>query len=156
MSAYALSNFHEALRALIGDEGDVVAGYDYAASQLDGALRTVVRMGFLPCLALDPGDAESLAQAPANADTWAYLVAKAAHLLCGGQTPVSIRTRALSVMTDPAARRDSLAYIESMLSEIDARGNVCGAAGEITHKGLFGTVGDVVTWCKLGGCDLPL
>ena len=155
MPAYALSNFHEAVRALIGDEGDSVAGYDYQAAQLDGALRTVIRMGFVPCLAVDSSAADSLAAAPLNADTWAYIVAKAAHLLIGGETPVSIRTRAISVLADPAARRDSLAYIESMLSEIDARGNVCGLATDTTAKGLFGAVGDVVTYCKLGGCDLP-
>lgn len=155
MPACPLSTFHEAVRALIGDEGDAVAGYDYQESQLNGALRTVVRMGFVPCLALDPQDQESLADAPANPDTWAYLVAKAAHILIGGETPVSIRTRAISVLADPAARRDSLAYIESMLSEIDGRGNVCGLATDTVTKGLFGTVGDVVTYCKLGGCDLP-
>lgn len=152
MPAYALANFHEAVRALVGDEGDLATGYDLLDAQLGAALRTVVRMGFVPCLALD-ADPEKLAVEPPNPDTWGYLAAKAAHLLIGGETPVSIRTRALSVQADPAARRDSLAYIESMLSEIDARGNVCGGAGGNGFQGLFGAVGDVVTYCKLGGCE---
>lgn len=152
MAAYALSNFHEAVRALIGDEGDLPTGYDYQESQLDAALRTVVRMGFLPCLALDALNPAKLADPPSNPDTWGYLAAKAAHILIGGETPVSIRTRALSVLSDPAARRDSLSYIEAMLCEIDSRGNLCGSATATTVKGLFGTVGDVVTHCKLGGC----
>lgn len=152
MPAYALSNFHESVRALIGDEGDAVGGYDYLEAQLNGALRSVVRMGFIPCLALDSQDANKLAAEPPNPDTWGYLVAKAAHILVGGETPVSIRTRALSVLADPAARRDSLAYIESMLSEIDARGNICGLITDTTTKGLFGAVGDVVTYCKLWSC----
>lgn len=153
MPAYPLSNFHESVRALIGDEGDSVGGYDYLAEQLDGALRSVVRMGFVPCLAIDAQDSAALAAEPVNADTWGYLVAKAAHILVGGETPVSIRTRALSVLADPAARRDSLAYIESMISEIDARGNVCGLATDTATKGLFGAVGDVVTHCKLWTCS---
>ena len=154
MAAYPLSYFHEAVRALLGDEGDAVAGFDVQDAQINGSLRTVVRMGFVPCLLLDPANDAQLLAPPANADTWAYLVAKAAHILIGGDTPISIRTRALSVMADPAARRDSLAYIESMLSEIDARGNVCGSASDTGHKGLFGAVGDVVTYCKLWGCPL--
>jgi hypothetical protein len=148
MPAYELSNFHEAVRSLAGDQGDLATGYDLLDEQLDAALRTVVRMGFLPCLTLD--DAGRLAEAPPNADTWGFLAAKAAHILIGGDTPVSIRTRAISLLADPAARRDSLAYIESMLSEIDARGNLC--ATTTGFKGLFGAVGDVITYCKLGGC----
>lgn len=154
MPAYALENFHESVRALAGDEGDVVSGFDLTDSQLNAALRTVVRLGFLPCLAIDSSYTDSLVAEPPNADTWGFLAAKAAHILIGGETPVSIRTRALSVLADPAARRDSLAYIESMLSDIDARGNLCGTASASKNAGLFGVVGDVVTYCKLGGCGL--
>lgn len=150
--AYELSNFHEALRALVGDEGSPAAGYDYVDEQLDGALRTVVRMGWLPCLSVSSADPSKLEAEPPNPDTWGWLVAKAAHILIGGETPVSIRTRAISVLADPAARRDSLAYIEAMLSEIDARGNLCGPAGSVAPGSLFGAVGDVVTYCRMGGC----
>ena len=147
---YALANFHEAVRALLGDEGDAVEGFDYRDAQLDAALRTVVRMGFLPCLSLAAGSPPTqLVAEPANPDTWAFLAAKAAHILIGGAAPVSIRTRALSVVSEAAARRDSLSYIEKMLSDIDARGNLCGKATDTSHKGLFGAVGDVVTHCKL-------
>lgn len=147
--AYDLSSFHEALRALIGDGGSLATGYDYMDEQLDGALRTVVKMGFVPCLALE--DEASLVAAPANADTWAFLVAKAAHVFYGGANPVNIRTRAISVTQEAAARRDSLSWIETMLSDIDARGNVCGTAADTGHKGLFGAVGDVVTYCQVFG-----
>lgn len=149
--AYPLYNFHESVRALLGDDGDDATGFDYVTAQLNAALRTVIRAGYLPCLALD--GSENLASAPANPDTWGYLVAKAAHILIGGATPVSIRTRALSVMADPAGRRDSMSYIETMLSDIDARGNVCGGAGDTSHKGLFGTLADVATYCALPEAD---
>lgn len=154
MPAFALTNFHEAVRALIGDEGNLAEGFDYRDEQISGALRTVVQSGWLPCLSIDLTDRESLDVAPPNPDTWGYLVAKAAHVLIGGATPISIRTRALSVLADPAARRDSMSHVEAMLSEIDARGNLCGAAEDTIHKGLFGTVGDVVTYCRIGG-SLP-
>lgn len=152
--SYQLSEFHEAVRALLGDEGDEIEGYDYRAAQLDSALRTVVRMGFLPCLSLDSGSPPvALVEAPANPDTWAYLAAKAAHILVGGSSPVSFRTRALSVTTEAAARRDTLSYIEKMISDIDARGNVCGKSTDVSHKGLFAAVGDVITYCKLPSCQ---
>lgn len=154
MAAYALVNFHEAMRALLGDEGDPASGYDYVAEQLDGALRTVVRMGFLPCLTIAP-DSGYLTDAPVNPDTWGYLVARAALLMLGGAAPINIRTRAISVSSDAGARRDSLAAVEAMVCEIDARGNVCGAAGDTGHKGLFSSVGDVVTYCALGHCGPP-
>lgn len=155
MAAYKLSNFYEQVRALAGDDGDLATGYDYTEEQLEAALRTVVRTGFLHCLAVDPLDNSQLIAPPPNQDTWGYLAAKAAHILIGGEMPVSIRTRAMSVMTDPAARRDSLAYLESMLSEIDARGNLCGSATDIGNQGLFGTAADRVTITRIGGCLLP-
>lgn len=151
MPAYPLYNFHESVRALLGDEGDDATGYDYVTAQLDAALRTVIRAGYLPCLSLAGTDA--LVSAPANPDTWGFLVAKAAHILIGGTTPVSIRTRALSVMADPAGRRDSMSYIETMISDIDARGNVCGGAGDTSSKGLFGSLADVATFCNLPNSD---
>jgi hypothetical protein len=147
MAAYALYNFHESVRALLGDEGDEATGFDYVDAQLGAALRTVIRAGYLPCLTL--ADNQNLAAAPANPDTWGYFVAKAAHILVGGATPFSIRTRALSVLADPAGRRDSMSYIETMISDIDARGNVCGGAGDTSHKGLFGSLADVVTHCNM-------
>ena len=146
---YLLSQFHEALRALVGDEGDLATGYDYSEAQLSAALRSVVRMGFVPSLVMGT-TTDALAAAPVNPDTWGFLVAKAAHILIGGATPVNLRTRAISLSSDPSARRDSLAYIEAMLSDIDARGNVGGLATDTTTKGLFGTMADVVTYCHLG------
>lgn len=151
MSAYLLSNFHEAVRALVGDEGDLATGYDYSEAQLSAALRTVVRMGQVPSLAM-AATPDALAAEPGNPDTWGYLAAKAAHVLIGGATPVNLRTRAISLSTDPSARRDALAYIEAMLSEIDARGNVGGTAQDTGTKGLFGTMMDLMTYC---GCGHP-
>lgn len=141
-----LSDFHEAVRTLIGDGGDAVGGYDYPAAQLDGALRTVVRMGNLPCLALVAGtNPEFLAAAPPNADTWGYLAAKAASYLIGGSVQESIRTRAMSILVDPASRRDAVTYLDTLLSDLDARGNLCGTAEDTGHQGLFGTADDFIT-----------
>lgn len=151
MASYALYNFHEAVRALVGDEGEAATGYDFVGAQLDSALRTVVRMGHVSCLSLECGNPDSLVAEPLNPDTWGMLAAQAALILVGGKQPESIRTRALSVMVDPAAKRDALSWIETMISNIDARGNVCGTADDTGHRGLFGTVGDVVTWCRVGG-----
>jgi hypothetical protein len=149
MAAVPLADFHEAVRTLLGDEGDAVAGYDYQTAQIDGALRTVVRMGFLPCLELAPAEGAAqpagLVSAPANADTWGYLVAKAALLLIGGGIQESFRTRALSVSSNPASRRDAVSFLETMLSDLDARGNLCGEAGVVASPGLFGTAADVMT-----------
>ena len=149
--SYLLNNFHEAVRALVGDEGDLATGYDYAEAQLSAALRTVVRMGQVPSLAM-AASADALAAEPGNPDTWGYLAARAAHVLIGGATPVNLRTRAISLSTDPSARRDALSYIETMISEIDSRGNVGGTAADTGTKGLFGTMGDLMTHC---GCGHP-
>ena len=146
---YLLSTFFESLRALVGDEGDLATGYDYSDSQLSAALRTVVHMGFVPSLSIG-SKPDVLANAPGNPDTWGFLVAKAAHILIGGATPVSLRTRAISLETNPSARRDSLTYIELMLSDIDARGNVGGTSADTEFKGLFGTITDVMTYCAIG------
>ena len=141
-----LSDFHEAVRTLLGDGGDVVGGYDYADAQLDGALRTVIRMGHLPCLALVAGvNPGSLADKPANADTWGYLAAKAASFLIGGSVQESVRTRAMSIIVDPASRRDAVTYLDTLLSDLDARGNLCGTSADTDHKGLFGTADDFMT-----------
>jgi len=154
MAAYPLSNFYEALRTLLGDDGDLTAGYDYTDAQLSGALRSVVRMGFLPCLSLLAGvNPDSLADAPPNPDTWGYLVAQAARILIGGAPVESIRTRAMSVLVDPAARRDAVTFLDTMISDLDARGNLCGTAADTSHKGLFGTEGDVMTY--IGFCLPP-
>lgn len=141
-----LSDFHEAVRTLLGDGGDVVSGFDYPDAQLNGALRTVVRMGTLPCLSLAAGpNPEYLADAPPNPDTWGYLAAKAASFLIGGSVQESVRTRAMSILIDPASRRDAVTYLDTLLSDLDARGNLCGTAADTSHKGLFGTADDFMT-----------
>ena len=106
-------------------------------------------MGFIPSLAMGSAS-DALAAAPSNPDTWGYLVAKAAHILVGGAQPVNLRTRAISLSSDPSARRDSLSYIEAMLSEIDSSGNVGGSASDTSVKGLFGTMTDLMTFCAMG------
>jgi hypothetical protein len=58
------------------------------------------------------------------------------------------------VTQEAAARRDSLTFIETMLSEIDAKGNVGGTAADTGSKGLFVTVNDVVTHCQLASACL--
>ncbi len=152
MAVYSLTNFFEAQRALLGDEGDDVAGYDFQSAQLAASLRTVVRMGHIPGVTLS--GLNDLSAEPPNPDTWGYLVARAAHILIGGAAPVNIRTRALSISSDPSGRRDSLSFIETMISDIDARGNVGGGAGDTGSKGLFGTLADVATYCALPQADL--
>ncbi|RYG98535.1 MAG: hypothetical protein EON58_06850 [Alphaproteobacteria bacterium] len=147
MSAYPLSEFHEAIRTMLGDEGDSAGGYDYVEDQLNGALRTIVRMGFLPCLRLSGGSNPiTLTTAPANPDTWAYLAAKAAWVLAGGGVDHSIRTRAMSFTPSSGSRRDAVEFLASLLSDIDARGNVCGTADDTGHKGLFACQGDLMTY----------
>jgi hypothetical protein len=147
MAAYSLTEFYESVRTLLGDEGDSVAGFDYTDAQISGALRSVVRMGFLPCLALATGsNPETLTDAPPNPDTWGFLAAKAAHILIGGALQESIKTRAIAVSVNPLARRDAVFFLETMLSDLDARGNLCGTAEDTAHKGLFATQGDVMTY----------
>lgn len=154
MPAYALSEFHEAVRTILGDGGDTVDGWDYPDAQLDAALRSVVRMGFLPCLALSTGsNPDTLVAAPPNPDTWGYLAAKAAHLMVGGSMDENIRTRAIAFSVNPISRRDAVSFIDTMLADLDARGNLCGTADDTSHKGLFATQGDVITYIHI--CPPP-
>jgi hypothetical protein len=148
--AYPLSEFHEGMRVILGDEGDVSEGYDYLDSQLNAALRTVIRMGRVPGVVLTPTDPGSLVSAPANPDTWGFLVASAARLMMSGQEDVNFRTRALSVTADSFGRENRINRVDQLLADLDAGGNVGGTAEDITHKGLFQSSGDVIT--SLGFC----
>ncbi len=155
MTPYALSNFYETVRTLLNDGGDAVNGWDFPDAQLSAGLRSVVRMGFLPCLALSSGaNPETLTDAPPNPDTWGYLAAKAAHLMIGGGMDENIKTRAISISVNPVSRRDAVTFIETMLSDLDARGNLCGSATDTSHKGLFATQGDVITYVAI--CPPPI
>jgi hypothetical protein len=146
MPAYLLSEFHEGMRTLLGDEGDPVAGYDFVDEQLNGALRTAVRMGRVPGVALSSSvNPDSLVAAPANMDTWGYLVAKAVLLMIGGKIDESFKTRALTVRMDPAARRNAVSFLENELANIEASGNVGGTADDTAYQGLFATQADVIT-----------
>ncbi len=131
---------------LLGDDGDPTAGYDFVDEQMNGALRTAVRMGRVPGVTLATGpNPEALAAAPANMDTWGFLVAKAVLLMIGGKIDESFKTRAMSVRMDPAARRNAVSFLENEIADIEARGNVGGTADETTHQGLFATQADVIT-----------
>lgn len=154
MPAYSLSNFHEGMRTMLGDGGDPVGGWDYLDLQLNQALRTAVRMGKVPCLLIDPANEDQLLSAPANPDTWAYLLASAVHLMIATPLEESFRTRALSVTIDSRSRANAVNNLEITLADLDARGNVCGTAGDITHKGLFATEGDAITHLRI--CDPPI
>lgn len=149
-----LSDYHEALRTLLGDDGDSIGGYDYHDERLDAALRSVVNLGYLPCVRLDVTSGTpptALESDPVHADTNAYLVVKAAHLLsspaAGGMA--SVRTRAISVTVQPMALRDNLFFIESLLAEIDERGNVCATAASSDNAGGIQTSQDVTTWAVM-------
>jgi hypothetical protein len=151
MATKALTDYHDALRILLGDEGDSIAGYDIQSERLDAALRAVVTMGYVPCLSLDPDNtpATHLAEAPIHIDTGAYLVAKAAHLMTAGDHAEMIRTRAFSVSSQPTAVRDRLHVIEYILEEIESRGNVCSTtATSNENPGLFAGSTDLITELK--------
>ena len=145
MAAVPLSDFYEAVRALVGDGGDPSVGYDFVDAQLNAALRTAVRVGGQSCMAIDPDNQTQLSPGPPNGDTWGWLAVKAAALLVGGPVPMSFRTRALSVTVEASGRRDTLVHLETLLSDLDARGNLCGTANDTTHKGLFATAADFMT-----------
>lgn len=153
MAELALSDLHEPLRLLLGDEGDSVAGYDIDAERLDAALRSVIVLGHLPCAALN-GAKDALAETPSHQDTLAFLVTKAAHLFAGGERAEMIRTRAMSVSTQPTAVRDRLHLIEFLLEEIESRGNVCGSATNAT-TGLFEASEDYMTHIEACLSDPP-
>lgn len=148
MAAYNLSNFHEALRMALRDEGDPVGGYDYSVDQLNGGLRSVVKMGMIPGLELSAGDPPilSLAAEPANPDLWGVYVLKTARFMISGGILESMSTRAMSSRQDASSRRDAVSALEAMIYEIESRGNI----EDPDYKGLFATSGDVVTHIKLG------
>lgn len=148
-----LSDYYEALRTLLGDEGDADVGYDWTEDKLLGGLRTVISLNYVGCLSLaDTPGRDHLAEAPKHPDTIAYLITKAAHLMTGGEKAESFKTRALSFGSQPTALRDRLHYIEYLLEEIESRGNVCGPAGD-AQPGLFATSEDFVT-CARMLCDV--
>ncbi len=149
MATKALSDYHEPLRILLGDEGDSTAGFDWQAERLTAALRSVIAMGFLPGVTLEPNGgnpSEELAEAPAHVDTGSYLIAKAAHLLTAGEHAETIRTRGVSVGSQPTAVRDRLHVIEYILEEVESRGNVCSTTATSNETpGLFSGSSDLMT-----------
>lgn len=155
MAELVISSMYPAVRVLLGDGGSDAEGWDYEEEQIANAISMIVNSGFLPCVAIKAGDATKLDPAPPNRATWGWLVAKAAHILIGGANPVSYKTRALSVFQDAAVRRDSLTFIEAMLSELDGSGNVCGTAEDVEYQGLFQVAADLATYCKIGICTPP-
>jgi hypothetical protein len=151
MGAKALEDYHEAVRLLVGDGGDGTVGYDYTTDQVNGALRTVVRLGFVSCVELSE-DGLSLTEEPAHADTGAFLAAKAAHILMGGEKAQSLRTRALTVTTLPASYRERIHYIESLLEEIETRGNVCATSAAGNADSGFASDQDFITRACMPYC----
>jgi hypothetical protein len=147
--AKPLSDYHEALRTILGDEGDSVAGFDFEDERLTASLRSVILLGFVPCLSLDDADPSALSSAPVHVDTGAFLVVKAAHLLTAGDHAEAIRTRAMSIASQPTAVRDRLHVLEYLLEEIESRGNVCATtANSSSLPGLFAGSTDLMTELK--------
>lgn len=144
MAELVISDFHEGMRIALGDEG-IAGSYDFDDARLSAAIRTTVRAGFVPCVAVKPGDPLKLDPAPPNADTWGYLLLKSCFLLRGGETPRSITTRSMSVNVQPIARRDSLMALETLISDLEAKGNLCGSATDTSDKTLFVAVHDFIT-----------
>lgn len=148
MALFPLSDLHEELRVLLGDGGDPVAGYDYTVEQLNAYLRVAARRS--SCLTINASDPSKLNAEPVNMDTRAWLVTKAAYLKAGGETPESWRTRAIGHTIDAASRRDTLVFLENLLTDLDASGNVCGVAGATGRSGLFAGASDWVTYVTAG------
>jgi len=155
MAEELLSEFYEGMRAALGDEGES-GSYDYLNEQLDAALRTVVKAGMVPCVGIS-ADKTKLDPAPPNADTWGFIMFKACLILRGGAVARSVRTRAFSESVQPMANRDTVHHLEGVIADIEAKGNLCGAAGDTSDKGLFVAHQDVVTMVRswLSSCDEP-
>lgn len=150
MAAYDLSNFHEGLRIALRDEGDPVAGYDYSVDQLNAGLRTTIRMGNVPGVALAAGATPvQLVDEPSHPDVWGLIVLKTALLMISGGILESMSTRAMTSRLDATSRRDAVAALETMIHEIDARGNI----EDPDYKGNFATSDDVVT--RIRFCCAP-
>lgn len=147
MPAVPLSSYHESLRTLLGDEGSSAGGWDIPDERLNALLRTAVK-AFLPCLRINPSNVNELAEAPIHPDTEAYLVTKSAHIMTGGEKAMSIKTRAISVSSQPTAIRDRLHFIEYLLEEIESRGNVCSTTTANATPGLFATSEDFTTYVR--------
>jgi hypothetical protein len=94
------------------------------------------------------GDITKLDPAPPNPDTWGYLMFKSCLILRAGSVARSVRTRAFSTSVQPMAHRDTVHNLETAISDIEAKGNVCGSATETSDKGLFIANQDVVTLCR--------
>ncbi len=126
-----LTELYPALRVTLGDDPSAVQPI-FTDAQILGYLQTSIDMGIAPsCLGLSD-DRLSLDPEPPNADTLGYYILKTAYWIQSSDTPVNIKTRAMSVSVNNNARRDTLFALEAMIHELESEGEICGETGSST------------------------
>lgn len=123
------------MRAALNDPGKVGA-YQWKDEQLSAALRTVVQTGIGPKGVLLDETGENLSPEPATPDARGWLVFQACLLLIGGSSPVSFRTRPMSVTVDARERMETIAHFRRTLHDLLYNGDPHGT-GNSSFFGLW-------------------
>jgi hypothetical protein len=125
------------LRAMVGDTIVAPAPPSITDGELIELVKASVLLRGVTCTTVVQQDGQwAFSPCPPNGDTLAYILQGAAYIRLGAESPVSYRTRALSVSRHPQGLADMRRYAENLLADIEARGNVCNltpvAAGMIS------------------------
>jgi hypothetical protein len=115
--ATAFTDFHEAIRALLGDVDAM--DYDYTVDQLNVMLRTVAMLG-LGAAPLTVVDTTSFAESFTVPQFGVVAVQAALLLLTPQEHGANFRTRALSVSGGGQAKKDMLRALNDMLYDKQA------------------------------------
>lgn len=147
-----ISVFRPTLRLALGDN-PAAGTYKYSDAQLDAAIVGAMQAGQGPsCLALANNNTE-ITPDP-NPDEFGYLLFQTALLMMGGYSPISYKTRAISVSESSTTKRDILTHLRLKIQELRDKGNICSGTGSET-AGVFEARGAVHTtvevWAKNTG-----
>ena len=112
----ALSEFYEPLRLILGDR-DPAGVYEYTDVMLDGAVRSVFRLGRAPTRYSLTG--ANISPTLPDGNDYAQITYESALLLVGGEETINYRTRAISVTRAGDRKRDLLLELRHRLHQIE-------------------------------------
>lgn len=126
--AKPLSEIRDMMRIALGDDIAALAS-SYTDAQIDSIITSTVKMGLGPkCVGLND-DEDCLDPEPPNYDTLGYLILQAAFHVIGSDTPVNVKSRAMTVSVNPQHRKLTLDTIRTQIHRLQSKGNLCGNKG---------------------------
>jgi hypothetical protein len=138
-----LNEFIEPMRMLLGDNPSIAGTTQYSNEQLQGAVRTVVKMGLAPDgFTIDPVDNLLLSPEP-NYDQFGYLSLKSSLILIASAEILSYRTRSLSVTRYPRDKQARISALMGLLFDIQDKGNL--GTGVDGSETMFGSSTECLT-----------